>query len=129
MTGEQKTPGQIAYEACNDDQLNRMYPWENSQKKHMWEASAAAVRAPLLKHIADLQEELRKRGERIAKLEERLEIDHVYTANSNNEDEYELVRVEVSPEDRDHQIDGISARDSTISLLEDRIRELSGISG
>jgi hypothetical protein len=88
-----------------------------------WEVSAEAVLAPLLADIASLQEKLRIREEWIAKLEERLEIDHVYMMDPCSEDK--LIRVEVRPEDRCHQIDGISARDSTISLLEDRIRELT----
>jgi hypothetical protein len=133
MTDEQKTPGQIIYDAMDayykkhgGDVFRRIgddwvsVPTPLAKAAH--EAAAEAVRAPLLKHTEDLQEELRKRGERIAKLEARIEIDHVYMLDPDNEGG--LVRVDVPPEERDEQIDGIDARDSTISLLDDRIAKL-----
>jgi hypothetical protein len=124
MTDEQKTLGRIALDA----HVEKLLTYDASAINHgtimeAWEYAAEAVCAPLLQDIASLQEKLRIREEWIAKLEERLEIDYVYMMDPSNEDG--LIRVEVAPEDRCHQIDGISARDSTISLLEDRIRELT----
>lgn len=116
MTDTQKTPGQIAYEAratfCEalPDFDWKGLPWDilSDESRSANEAAAEAVRAPLL--------------ERIAKLEARLEIDHVWRPAPNNEGD--MMREEVPPEERDAQIDGIEARDCTIELLNSRIAEL-----
>jgi hypothetical protein len=114
MTAEQKTPGQIAYEAESDYFAAKLLfdgtPWDvlEEDERQAYEAAAEAVRAPLLA--------------RIAKLEARLEIDRVFRCDPDNT--HKFIRVEIPPEERDNQIDGIDARDCTIKLQDARIDKL-----
>lgn len=61
--------------------------------------------------------EIERLRERVAKLEDRLEITHVWNGKG--------ARVAVPPEKRDTIPDGIDCRDETIRLLENRIQRLT----
>jgi hypothetical protein len=71
-----------------------------------------------LTHLRSENASLRSR---IAKLEARLEIDHAYQWQGEGE---ELVRIEIPPEERSTFPDGITARDATIKLQDERIERL-----
>lgn len=66
------------------------------------------------KEILVLKTDNKKLKARIQELEARLEIDHVWRSYKGDS----LERVEIPPEDRDKQIDGIYCRDVTIEELE-----------
>jgi hypothetical protein len=70
------------------------------------------------------EQELR---DRIAKLEERLEIAHRWRSDPDNPDV--LICEEIPPEERDDQIDGIEARDCTIKLCKTAIEDREKIIG
>jgi hypothetical protein len=59
--------------------------------------------------------------DRIAKLEERLEIAHRWRSDPDKPDV--LICEEIQPEERDDQIDGIEARDCTIKLCKTAIED------
>jgi hypothetical protein len=71
--------------------------------------------------VGRLTQDLKEARDRVAKLEARLEIDHVWVSQGDGP----MERVEIPPEQRDQQIDGIECRDETIKLARDQIEELA----
>lgn len=68
---------------------------------------------------SDAASEIERLRSRVSKLEARLEIDHVYKLVDGK-----TQRIEIAPEDRDKQYDGIECRDETIKLLDANIKRL-----
>jgi hypothetical protein len=64
--------------------------------------------------IAALQEENERLAVRLQKLEARLEITHEFHSDPNDPNGF--IRVEIPPELRENEIDGIECRDATIDL-------------
>jgi len=90
---------------------------EQKQLTEHAEASEEYARAEWTKdlaRLADLEAKLRK-------AEERLEIDHEYVPNNYTG---ELERVEVPAQERSKYPDGITCRDATIKLQDERIEQL-----
>lgn len=71
--------------------------------------------------VAELEDENDNLRQRVAELEERLEIDHYFTVDEMTG---EKIRVEVPPDDRVFQYDGIECRDATIKLQDEAIDRL-----
>ncbi len=69
----------------------------------------------------DLRRDLVKAKGRIAELEQRLEMDREFQFDPEKR---ELVPVDIPPEKRSFDHDGISCRDETIKLLEERIAKM-----
>jgi chromosome segregation ATPase len=90
---------------------------------HPDDACARAANAIwLLRHeITRLTQDLKQARDRVAKLESRLEIDHVWVSQGDGP----MERVEIPPEQRDQQTDGIECRDETIKLARAQIEELA----
>lgn len=78
-----------------------------------------------LKEIRDislrLDANIAAQAEKIAELEERLEVVHCYVLDDKTG---EMVKHEIAPEERDLMPDGIACRDETIKLQDKRIAEL-----
>ena len=89
-----------------------------------WIASVGEENAPMRNcfHLATVA--VPELLERIAKLEERLEIDHAFQSTNEHP---EPQRYEIPPEERDNFPDGIECRDETIKLLEENCTTLRAV--
>ena len=98
-----------------EDETNEFY--------HKWLDRKAEVKH-LSNQIKGLEEALIAKDARIAELEARLEMDHCFEFDEEKQD---VVRVEISPEDRSFDNDGISCRDATIKLQDDRMKAMRSV--